>query len=235
MARGAAHIRLGFVSLFPEAIESAFAAGVVGRALKEGLIAAAYANPRDFTYDRHRTVDDRPYGGGAGMLMKPEPIALAAESLAMSSSAVVISPDPTGEIFCQETARELAGAAEILFLCGHYEGMDERVNQHFRARKISMGNFILTGGELPAAMIADAVSRLVPGVLGNEDSLASDSFSGAWDEGHSAPNYTRPPIWRGLEVPAVLRSGSHAAIEEWQSTTAKRGETEPTEEPDRRA
>lgn len=198
-------------------IRAAMDDSIVRRAAHAGLVSFAYANPRDFTTDKHRTVDDSPYGGEPGMLMKAEPVAQAIESLAFSPSAVVIIPEPAAPLFKQVNANELSLERELIFVCGHYEGIDERVATFFGARSFSIGDFVVTGGELPAALMADATVRQLPGALGNSDSLVADSFQ----DGHlSAPNYTRPEEWRGLRVPDVLISGHHAEIAKWRKSMA---------------
>lgn len=202
-------LRLGFVTLFPALIEAVTSESILGRAQKADLVSFACSNPRDFTTDAHRTVDDSPYGGGPGMVMKAEPVALAIEALSPGPEAVIISTDPVGELFSQSAANQLASAGEVIFLCGHYEGIDHRVIEAFATRTFSIGDFVLTGGELPALVMADAITRRVPGVLGNPESLEADSFSHGL---LSYANYTRPEEWRGREVPEVLRSGDHEKI-----------------------
>ncbi len=209
-------LKIGFVSLFPEAVWPYVNASILGRAAGTGLVDFSVVNPRDFTYDRHAKVDDAPFGGEPGLLIKAEPIALAVEHLAWPG-AVVISTDPAGTPFRQADAVELAAGGPVVFLCGHYEGIDDRVIQYLGARRYSIGDYVLTGGELPALVMADAICRNVPGVLGDSASLAADSFS---DRGLSAENYTRPAVWRGISVPEVLLSGNHARIREWRETRA---------------
>ena len=212
-------LRIGFVTLFPEMIRAAVEDSIVQRAVKSGLVSFDFANPREFTADRHRTVDDSPYGGEPGMLMKAEPIAMAIESLAPGPNSVVILPEPAAPRFAQADANELATVEQIVFVCGHYEGIDKRVSTYFKAREYSVGDFVVTGGELPAAMMADAVVRQLPGALGNEASLGADSYrSGLL----SAPNYTRPEVWRELAVPEVLISGHHGEIANWRRREALR-------------
>jgi tRNA (guanine37-N1)-methyltransferase len=204
-----APLRLGFVSLFPELLLAVLRESILGRAERENLVSYATANPRDFTTDNHRTVDDSPYGGGPGMLMKAEPVALAFESLSARPGATVIATDPAAPIFSQADANRLSQAGEVIFLCGHYEGVDERALEALATERFSIGDYVLTGGELPALVMADAIVRRLPGVLGNAESLEADSFSAGI---LSAPNYTRPENWRGREVPEVLRSGDHEKI-----------------------
>lgn len=186
-----------------------------------------FADPRDFTYDRHHTVDDKPFGDGPGMLMKAEPVALAIESLGFSSEAVIISPDPAGVLFDSHLALSLSKKREILFVCGRYEGIDERVSQYFGAMKVSLGSFVVSGGDLPAVVMADAIIRQIPGVLGSEESLRADSYSEESNFGKSAPNFTRPAIWRGLAAPEELTGGNHAEMAKWrQREQAKANKTE---------
>jgi len=188
------------------------------RASEAGFVRFEAINPRDYCYDRHQKVDDVPFGGAAGMLLKAEPVALALEAICiqagnMDPSVEVIVTDPTGVPFSQELAQELSSKKRLVFLCGHYEGIDHRVVTRFATRSISIGDFVLTNGELPALVMADAVVRLLPGVLGSEDSLKADSHS---DGLLSAPNFTRPEVWRGEPIPEVLKSGDHQAIERWR-------------------
>jgi tRNA (guanine37-N1)-methyltransferase len=195
---------------------------MLARAEEAGIVEFIASNPREFAYDQHRKVDDRVYGGGPGMLMKAEPVALALEFLEPSANAAIVITDPAGDLFVQETARELSAMEEVFFLCGHYEGFDHRVNS-FATHRLSIGDYVLTGGELPALVMADAIVRLLPGVLGSAESLSADSFSGGL---LSAPNYTRPEVWRGLEVPEVLLSGDHAKVAAYQRDLAERATRE---------
>ncbi len=219
-------MRFGFVTLFPDLVRVCFGASVLGRAVDRGLISVDVADPRDFAYDRHRTVDDTPYGGGPGMLMKVEPLSLALESLEPDEDAAVVATDPAGFPFTQSIATELAGFRHVVFVCGRYEGFDERFVQRHATHRLSIGDYVLTGGELPALVMADAVGRLVPGVLGDPGSLDQDSHSGSGLLG--PPNYTRPADYEGLTVPDVLATGDHKAIAEWRrreslrSTRARR-------------
>lgn len=210
-------LRVGFVTLFPEMIRQAVGHSIVRRAVEAGLVAFETQNPRDFTTDKHRTVDDSPFGGGPGMVMKAEPVARAIEAL--GDREAVVFTDPTGVPFSQALAHELAGKGSVAFVCGHYEGIDDRARERFATHTISLGDFVLTNGELPALVMADAVVRLLPGALGSEESLGIDSFG---DGLLSAPQYTRPEVWRDLAVPLVLRSGDHAAIAKWKRATALR-------------
>lgn len=213
-------LRIDFVTLFPEMMLVAQRHSMLERAEIAGLVSWNAANPRDFCYDRHAKVDDSPYGGEAGMLLRVEPIALALNHLGISREQpghVVIVTDPAGIPFQQKHANQLANSQRIAILCGHYEGFDHRVVTELATYQFSLGDFVLTGGELPALMMADAIVRQVPGVLGNEASLASDSFR----EGLlSAPNYTRPEIWNQAQVPPELRSGDHKQITKWRRTAS---------------
>ena len=203
------------VTLFPEAVETLGRFGVVGRAVEKGLVQLGTVDPRDFAEDVHRTVDDRPYGGGPGMVMQVEPlgtaIRAAREKLPEGSRTVVLSAQ--GRVFDQAVAREYEALPGLLLVAGRYEGIDERVIRLEADEELSVGDYVLSGGEIPAMMVADAVARLVPGVLGDEASAEEDSFeSGLLD----CPHYTRPETAAGLTVPTVLLSGDHAAIRRWR-------------------
>jgi tRNA (guanine37-N1)-methyltransferase len=204
------------ITIFPELIESALEAGVVGRARERGVVDLQVRNLRDYTDDRHRTVDDVPYGGGPGMVMKPEPLWRAVEAIAAErgpASAVVLMT-PQGRTFTHAVAQEMSRLDRLVIICGRYEGIDERVAEGLVTHEISIGDYVLTGGELPALVVLDAVTRLVPGVVGDAESVAADSFvRGLLDH----PHYTRPAEFRGRRVPDVLLSGNHAAIERWRS------------------
>ena len=202
------------VTILPELIEPVLAAGVVGRAAKAGVITVATINPRDFTTDRHRTVDDTPYGGGPGMVMKCEPLVAAIES-AGPAHRVLLSP--AGAPLTQAKVRELAARDHVVLVCGRYEGVDERVAELAIDEELSVGDFVLSGGELAASCVIDACARLVPGVLGEPESAADESFSAG---GLEYPQYTRPPIFREREVPAILAGGNHAAIAAWRRERA---------------
>src|SRR5271154_99953 len=253
-------MRFDIITIFPEFFGGPLDYGIVRRAREARLVEACIHDLRDFTHDRHRTVDDRPFGGGGGMVMKPEPLFDAVESILNEKSP----PEPTermghpenfsrraivllsasGKIFRQETARRLAKLERIVLICGRYEGVDERVAQHLATDEISIGDFVLSGGELPAAVILDAITRLIPGALGNEDSIVNESFSEGAEsserarhavplrraddsfsanEIHAAdrgildyPHYTRPPSFRGWDVPEVLLGGNHEEIRKWR-------------------
>lgn len=206
-------MRMEFVTLFPEAIEVAFGSSILRRAQEAGRVETGVVNPRDFTHDTHRTVDDSPYGGGPGMVMKPEPIDAALCSLKLPPGAMIVMPDPTGPRFEQAHAQLLAKAERVVFLCGHYEGIDLRVCEKWVTHSFSLGDFVLTGGELPALIMADAIIRLLPGALGNTMSTQIDSFS---DGLLSAPQFTRPAVWEGREVPTELQCGDHTAANRWK-------------------
>lgn len=208
-------MHLHVITLFPDAVDRWARHGVFGRAVEAGLLQFATTNPREFTDDPHRTVDDRPYGGGPGMVMKPEPLerAIAAARRSAPPASPVIYLSPQGERFTQGVARELAAAPGLVLLAGRYEGIDERLIGLAVDRELSIGDFILSGGELAALVVADCVARLVPGVLGDPESAAQDSFS---DGLLDCPHYTRPEEFAGRRVPAVLRSGDHAAIRRWR-------------------
>lgn len=194
------------LTLFPDSLDRALSESVIGRAQERGLVSIRSVQLRDYATDRHLTLDDEPYGGGAGMLIRPEPVLRAIRDLRRPDS-VVLMLAADGRPFRQEVAKELSLERHLILLCGHYEGFDARV-RHFVDGALSLGDFVLTGGEPAAWAVVDAVARLVPGVI-QERSLAEESFSGALLE---APQYTRPPVFQGISVPPVLRSGNHAAI-----------------------
>jgi tRNA (guanine37-N1)-methyltransferase len=214
-------LRFDFLTLFPEMVLGMCRHSILGRAESEGAVSYNAVNPRDFTYDRHGKVDDAPYGGAAGMLMAVEPVHKSLESIGIGrnndeGTAVVVT-DPTGELFDQTAARELSSCRRIVFLCGHYEGFDDRVRRLFGTHCYSIGNYVLTGGELPALVMTDSIVRLLPGVLGSQESLEQDSHS---DGLLSAPNFTRPESYLGEDVPAVLLSGDHKKIARWRREQA---------------
>lgn len=209
-------MRIDVVTLFPEMF-APLSHSILGRAIEQGRLSVHYVNPRDFTSDRHRTVDDYPYGGGPGMVMKPEPIFLAVESVAQPDSAVILL-SPTGRVFRQSIAAELAERDHLILICGHYEGVDERVREHLATDEISIGDYVLTGGELPAMVVIDAVTRLVPGVI-DQASVSEESHDAGLVE---YPHYTRPAVVRGRTVPDVLLSGHHARIARWRRDQAIR-------------
>ncbi len=211
-------MQIVLLTLFPEALEPYLGASILGVAQTKGRVSIQAVDFRDFTRDRHRTVDDRPYGGGPGMVLKAEPVCECVEWLEREHGAfkkILLSPD--GVPFRQTKAHSLAREERLLFLCGRYEGFDERLRAEFAWDEVSLGDFVLSGGELPALCITEAVVRLIPGVLGHEESAARESFEqGRLDH----PHYTRPPSWRGRAVPDVLKSGDHAAIERWRADEA---------------
>jgi tRNA (guanine37-N1)-methyltransferase len=253
-------MRFDLVTIFPGFFSGPLDFGIVRRAREARLIETHVHDLRSFTHDRHRTVDDRPFGGGEGMVMKPDPLFEAVESLlgaqpnpsappAVPAATAIVLLSAAGKLFIQDTARRFAALQRIILICGRYEGVDERVAEHLATDEISVGDFVLSGGELPAAMVLDAVTRLLPGALGNEDSAVNESFSapaGATAEPSSAmisaagiapwsaprvpvstprgildyPHYTRPQSFRGWEVPEVLMSGHHDEIRRWRSQMA---------------
>jgi tRNA (guanine37-N1)-methyltransferase len=207
-------IRFDVLSVFPEMFASPLNGSLIGKAREKGLIDIRLHDIRDYALDRHRMTDDAPYGGGGGMVMKVEPIDRALQAvLPDRSEAPVILMTPQGEPFTQRRAEELATFGRLVLVCGRYEGVDERVREHLVDRELSIGDYVLSGGELAAMVVIDAVSRLVPGVLGNEASAAEDSFSTGLLE---YPHYTRPAVYRGWATPEVLLSGNHAEIEAWR-------------------
>ncbi|MGB8521836.1 MAG: tRNA (guanosine(37)-N1)-methyltransferase TrmD [Candidatus Acidiferrales bacterium] len=258
-------MRFDIITIFPEFFAGPLDYGIVRRAREAKLIDVHTHDLRDFTHDRHRTVDDRPFGGGEGMVMKAEPLFEAVESLlgkdcsaAPPARAAIVLLSAAGKLFTQEMARRFAKLERIVLICGRYEGVDERVAEHLATEEISIGDFVLSGGELPASMVLDAVTRLIPGALGNEDSIVNESFSATEDERESAthggaplrtnspprpaefgnvsaaelgsrsmargildyPHYTRPPSFRGWNVPEVLLGGNHAEILRWRRARA---------------
>jgi tRNA (guanine37-N1)-methyltransferase len=204
-------------TLFPDMFRGPFSESMLKRAQERGLLSIVLHNIRESTSDKHHIVDDYPYGGGAGMVMKPEPIFTAVEAVYHGGPIILLSPQ--GRLFNQQLARTLAQEARVTLICGHYEGVDERVREHLVTDEISIGDFVLTGGELAAMIIVDATSRLLPGVLGGEESTLEESHSGGMLE---YPHYTRPPEFRGWRVPDVLLSGNHAEIARWRRKEAIR-------------
>lgn len=215
-------MRFHIVTIFPEFFAGPLDYGVVARARQAGRLEICIHDLRNWTYDRHRTVDDRPFGGGEGMLLKPEPLFEAVEAVlpmrGYGSRVVLLSAQ--GRRFDQRLAREFAQASEIVLLCGRYEGVDERVASHLADEEVSVGDFVLSGGELAAALIIDAVSRLLPGILGNEDSSLNESFSETNSGILDCPQYTRPADFRGWKVPDVLLGGNHAEIRQWRQNAS---------------
>ncbi len=213
-------MRIDIVSLFPEIVEGVLRASLLGRAVDEGLIEVAVVNPRDFSADRHRSVDDAPYGGGAGMVMQCGPVFDAVESLrGKNSCGRVVLMSPRGRRLDQEMVKELAAARDMVIICARYEGVDERVSQALVTEEISIGDYVLNGGELPALVMIEAIGRMIPGVVGKWESVDTDSFFHGL---LGPPQYTRPPEYRGMKVPAPLMSGDHAAIGRWRRKEALR-------------
>lgn len=210
-------MRIDIITIFPDFVTAALSYSIIGRALDKGIVQARAHDLRDYTHDAHRTVDDAPYGGGPGMVMKPEPFFEAVEAIAEPGRAHVVLLTPQGRPFDQLTAEALVQYPQLVLLCGHYEGVDERVAT-LAHEEISLGDFVLTGAELPALVVTDAVVRLLPGVLGNEASPLDESFSGLLEY----PQYTRPAEYRGLTVPEVLTSGHHAQVRRWRRQEALR-------------
>ena len=211
-------MRIDVVTLFPELIEEAAKVSLLGRAQEQGLLTIACTNPREFTSDRHRTVDDEPFGGGAGMVMKCEPPFATVESLrGVNSLERVVLLSPRGRRLDQAKVRDLAQAPDLVLICARYEGVDERVSQALVTEEISIGDYVLSGGELPALVLIEAMSRMLPGVVGDWESVETDSF---FNGILSYPQYTRPAEFRGMAVPAVLREGNHALIAQWRREEA---------------
>ncbi len=217
-------MRIDILTLFPDMFSGPFDAGIFQRAVSNGLVEVNIYNIRDYTHDKHHVVDDYPYGGGAGMVLKPEPIFEAVEKVKLEAQPEEGEPQvvlltPQGRLFSQAVAHELSGLSHLILICGHYEGVDERVRQHLATDEISIGDYVLSGGELAAMVVVDAVVRLLPGVLGSEDSLEDDSHTSGLLE---YPQYTRPAEYRGWPVPEVLLSGNHAEIAKWRHEQAIR-------------
>jgi tRNA (guanine37-N1)-methyltransferase len=212
-------MRIDAISIFPQFFD-VLDISLLGKAKAQELLEVKIHDLRDFTEDKHRTVDDTPFGGGAGMLMKPEPWGQALDSV-MTPEAIVIFPSPAGELFKQATAQELSEAKHLVVACGRYEGIDQRVVDYAaskaKVRLISLGDYVLNGGEVAAVAMIEAIARLIPGVIGNADSLAEESHSEGLLE---YPSYTKPSSWRGLDVPDILLSGNHAEIAKWRKAKA---------------
>ncbi|MFH1169819.1 MAG: tRNA (guanosine(37)-N1)-methyltransferase TrmD [Chloroflexota bacterium] len=211
-------MRIDVLTLFPQMFQEPFSFGIFKRAVDNGLVSVNVHNIRDHTHDRHHTADDCPYGGGPGMTLKPEPIFEAVEAVksGLGESAAqpaIVLLTPQGRPFSQQVARELSSQENLILICGHYEGVDERVREHLATDEISIGDYVLTGGELPALVVIDAVVRLLPGVLGSDESLRDESHTSGLLE---YPQYTRPVEYRGWRVPEVLLSGDHARIARWR-------------------
>src|SRR5690554_4133156 len=230
-------MKVTILTLFPEMFTGPFSCSIIKRAVDKGLVELETVNLRDYTTDRHRTVDDTPYGGGPGMVLKPEPVFAAVEAISKKKGQkpYTVLTTPQGEVFRQQIAAELAGKEEILFICGHYEGYDERIRT-LADRELSIGDYVLTGGELPAMVMIDAAVRLLPGVLGDPAAAENDSFgsTGLLDY----PQYTKPAVYKGMAVPEALLSGHHAQIAAWRKKqallrTLKRRRDLLTQRPDR--
>lgn len=207
-------MKFHIVTLFPEMFAGPLTESIIGRGVENGLLGVELYNIRDYALDRHRTVDDAPYGGGAGMVMKVEPLTACIEAVrSMAPGARIMFASPRGVPFSQEMAEELAREGDLIIVCGRYEGIDERLQELFAAEEFSIGDYVLTGGELAAMVLVDAVGRLVPGVLGSRESAVDESFADGLLE---YPQYTRPPEFRGLKVPDVLLSGNHREIARWR-------------------
>ena len=206
-------MRFDVVTIFPAMFGHVFEHGVVGRGIERGIVQLEAHDLRDFTHDRHRQVDDMPFGGGPGMVIKPEPVFEAVESIRPHNPGPVVLMEPWGERLDQKLAAELAAESGLIIVCGRYEGIDDRVRTGLASREISIGDYVLSGGEIPAMVLIDAVARLLPGIVGDPESLAQDSFTelaAGW------PQFTRPADYRGLMVPDVLLSGDHARIKQWR-------------------
>lgn len=208
-------MRIDFITLFPEMCENFMSDSIVGRARKKGYLQICFHQLRNFALDKHKKVDDCPFGGGKGMLLKPEPIALCINSIAehLQEKPYVIYMSPKGSVLNQEKVKELSQKENICFLCGHYEGVDERIIEKYVDEQISVGDYVLTGGEMPALIVADSVSRMVKGVLSEDVCFTDEShFNGLLEH----PQYTRPAVFENMEVPKVLTSGNHEKISEWK-------------------
>lgn len=212
-------MRIDIVTIFPQMFASPFKESIIKRAIDTGLVKLVIHNLRDYTHDKHRTVDDYPYGGGPGMVLKSAPFFEAVETVRKQEEGEpwVILLSPQGYLFCQKKAQELSQKKRLILLCGHYEGVDERVGEHLVQEEISLGDYVLSGGELAAMVVVDAVVRLLPGALGSEIATAEDSHSWGLLE---YPQYTRPQVYRGWEVPPLLVSGNHAEIAKWRREQA---------------
>jgi tRNA (guanine37-N1)-methyltransferase len=217
-------VRIDILTLFPQMFQSPFSSSILKRAIEQRLITINIYNIRDYTHDKHHIVDDYVYGGGSGMVLKPEPIFEVVESIKSdislkqgASTLPIILLTPQGRLFSQQLALELSKCSHLILICGHYEGVDERVREYLATDEISIGDYVLSGGELAAMVIVDATVRLLPGVLGSEDSPLDDSYTTGLLE---YPQYTRPPVYRGWSVPEVLLSGNHAQITKWRREQA---------------
>jgi len=219
-------MKLDLITIFPDYF-APLQLSLIGKAIADGLVTVGVHDLRDFTHDVHRSVDDTPYGGGAGMVMKPEPWGEALDAILASapSRPVLVVPSPSGVPFTQAVAEELSGQEHIVFACGRYEGIDHRVvewaAQHFDVRELSLGDYVLNGGEVAALAMIEAVVRLLPGVLGNPESLVEESYATATDGLLEYPVYTKPASWRGFDVPEVLLSGHHGKVDEWRAEQSR--------------
>jgi tRNA (guanine37-N1)-methyltransferase len=216
-------VKFHILTIFPEFFRGPFDYGVVAKARQAGRLEIQVHDLRNWTYDRHRTVDDRPFGGGEGMLLKPQPVFEAVEAILPERSGrkCIVLLSAQGELFNQATARRYSEMEDLVLICGRYEGIDERVAEHLADEEISVGDFVLSGGELGATIVVDAVARLLPGVLGNEDSSRNESFSEENKGLLDCPQYTRPAEFRGWKVPEVLLSGNHAEIRRWREEASR--------------
>ena len=217
-------MKIDVVSVFPDYL-APLKLSLIGKAIEDGLIELAVHDLRDYAHDKHKTVDDSPYGGGPGMVMKPEPWGEVLDEL-VNDETILIIPTPSGKPFSQKLAQEYSNAGHLVFACGRYEGIDARVAQHYknkiRVDEVSIGDYVLAGGEVAVLVIVEALARLIPGVLGNSESHQDDSFAiGQMENLIEGPVFTRPPSWRDLEVPEVLLSGDHKKVAEWKLAQAK--------------
>lgn len=210
-------MRIDILTLFPDMFHGPFEESIVKRAFDKGLVEIRLFNIRDFSTDKHRTVDDYAFGGGPGMVLKPEPVFAAVESLELPPGTPVVLLDPQGRLFNQSVAERFTKSDRLVLVCGHYEGVDERVREHLVTDEITIGDYILTGGEIPAMVVVDAVVRLLPGVLGSEESLQTGTFTGGLLQ---CPLYTRPADFRGWKTPDILLSGNHGEIAGWRKRQA---------------
>ena len=206
-------MRFDVMTLFPEMIEDYCSHSIIKRAIEKDIFSVNTVNPRDYTLDKHKKVDDTPYGGGAGMVLMPQPYVDAYESIAKESNSITVMLSPQGEPLNDEMVNKLSGYEQIILMCGHYEGFDERIRDIIQPKEISIGDFVLTGGELPALCLIDAVSRKIEGTLGKKESADEDSFSNGLIE---YPHYTKPREFRGIRVPEVLLNGNHKEINEFR-------------------
>jgi tRNA (guanine37-N1)-methyltransferase len=214
-------MRFDILTIFPKIFDSYFGESILKRAQEKGLLEVVMHDIREYTNDKHDKVDDIPYGGGAGMVMTPEPLYNAIQAVKKVNKGPVVFLTPQGKTFTQSRAEKFAKMDSMILLCGRYEGIDQRIRDLLIDIELSVGEFVLTGGELPAMTVVDAVTRLIPGVLGDEQSAEEDSFSLAFDRKKEYPHYTRPVEFKGLEVPEVLRSGNHAEIAKWRKKNLK--------------